>query len=613
MLSVTQPDQDLFIFHTLPENRRTITSEASKAKDIKYGLGRERLRLKLSAIDHVNKFAIALLEDQETKTPENGEWVYLYSDTGPVKAIISSIVGRLSIPESKVRTLAAAISHTCIELNPLSTALEDSIQEIIEKYETKVDTVKCFLAVMTDDSPNANKEELALKFIYVDLENFRSDHDFKAIRKAAKECFCNKDFSNMEKMEINLIADAFRTKLSRIDQNFVLNAPAYREKITDCTIWKNHPFLIGNYCQEDRITGFNLVTEYPEHYGPRYVVETDGYCYNKKPKMNNQFVPFSKEGKIWILLNIYPLSRYLDLDLKKIRKAAAGDENLLNQMINKKIPNLNKGVFHHKFKDSPVLTVDLSQEIFKYLNLSDLNALCRLNRQYKPDIDLAMMTIARQNGYEGCDVVEAHKYLKQNFINFDEEIRVLCEMKIYPHQKILYDNWIFDKKVLPKKTYQNFKNFNAEDLFELFKNEKLYIPFFEKTCGELIKKRGKETLLMAAKHGDADVITQLLKHGVDVNIRNSKGNSPLHFAAYHGNEEVIKVLLDNHADVNCINDLGETPVFLAYNYKNKNLYDVINLLKDRGADYTIMREDGMHFIDFVATKQGYNLALDQKK
>jgi ankyrin repeat protein len=70
-------------------------------------------------------------------------------------------------------------------------------------------------------------------------------------------------------------------------------------------------------------------------------------------------------------------------------------------------------------------------------------------------------------------------------------------------------------------------------------------------------------LVDAAKRGDRQTVSQLLKKGVDVNSTEGDGATALHWAAYLDDDAMVVLLLRARANVNIPNDLGVTPLFLA--------------------------------------------------
>ncbi|HUF68928.1 MAG TPA: ankyrin repeat domain-containing protein, partial [Longimicrobiales bacterium] len=92
---------------------------------------------------------------------------------------------------------------------------------------------------------------------------------------------------------------------------------------------------------------------------------------------------------------------------------------------------------------------------------------------------------------------------------------------------------------------------------------------------------GYTPLIMAAQLGNAPVIAQLLKAGVDPERATTTGATPLHFAAASGDVDAIGVLLDAGADANARESAaGQTPLMFA---AAQNRAAAIRLLVQRGA------------------------------
>ena len=68
------------------------------------------------------------------------------------------------------------------------------------------------------------------------------------------------------------------------------------------------------------------------------------------------------------------------------------------------------------------------------------------------------------------------------------------------------------------------------------------------------------SLLDAARQGDAATLLAYLDQGAPVNLLDSAGNSPLMLAAYHGHAALVTELAARGADVDLLNDRGQSPL-----------------------------------------------------
>lgn len=93
-----------------------------------------------------------------------------------------------------------------------------------------------------------------------------------------------------------------------------------------------------------------------------------------------------------------------------------------------------------------------------------------------------------------------------------------------------------------------------------------------------------QSLLDAARRGDAAQLLPLVDQGAPVNLRDGNGNSPLMLAAYHGHADLVRDLAARGADVDLANDRGQTPLAgVAF----KGYVEVARELLDAGADATL--------------------------
>ncbi|MBE7365470.1 ankyrin repeat domain-containing protein [Corynebacterium aurimucosum] len=83
-----------------------------------------------------------------------------------------------------------------------------------------------------------------------------------------------------------------------------------------------------------------------------------------------------------------------------------------------------------------------------------------------------------------------------------------------------------------------------------------------------------------ARNGDATLL-EYIKQGVNVDMVNQDGQSFIMLAAYHGHAELVRQLVAAGADVNLLNDRGQSPLAGAI-FKKEDA--VIEALLAAGAD-----------------------------
>ena len=86
----------------------------------------------------------------------------------------------------------------------------------------------------------------------------------------------------------------------------------------------------------------------------------------------------------------------------------------------------------------------------------------------------------------------------------------------------------------------------------------------------------------AAIEGHVDILSILLEHGVDVNVRDVGMQTPLLWATSYGKIEAAQCLLDHGADINARTHIGATPLCLVALKENDNV-EFARMLLRRGA------------------------------
>lgn len=116
---------------------------------------------------------------------------------------------------------------------------------------------------------------------------------------------------------------------------------------------------------------------------------------------------------------------------------------------------------------------------------------------------------------------------------------------------------------------------------------------------------GRNALHLAAFQGDAELVQTLLRHGAEVDARESDGGTALFIAAGKGHLEVAKILLRYHADVNVTEKTDNlTPLHAAASGDHA---EIAQLLLAHGA--SAMRKSRVDGFTPLAMAQAYQ-AMD---
>ena len=106
-----------------------------------------------------------------------------------------------------------------------------------------------------------------------------------------------------------------------------------------------------------------------------------------------------------------------------------------------------------------------------------------------------------------------------------------------------------------------------------------------------------EPMAELARSGQTAPLAEALTQGLDVNLRDGKGNTLLMIAAYQGRAETVAMLLKAGAQVDLRNEKGQTPLGgVAF----KGHVEIARMLLDAGAD-PLGDQGGSTPIDFATT------------
>lgn len=95
---------------------------------------------------------------------------------------------------------------------------------------------------------------------------------------------------------------------------------------------------------------------------------------------------------------------------------------------------------------------------------------------------------------------------------------------------------------------------------------------------QLIRDHGSPFAVVAA--GKKDVLEEMIKYGLDVNLKSADGSSLVHTAVVNRKAYVLKLLLDNKASFKTPS--GTTPLIILA--AKKNYYEIVYLLMSKGAN-----------------------------
>ena len=108
----------------------------------------------------------------------------------------------------------------------------------------------------------------------------------------------------------------------------------------------------------------------------------------------------------------------------------------------------------------------------------------------------------------------------------------------------------------------------------------------------------------AIKHGDIQIVRDLLEQGIDVDARDRHGQTALMLAAHAGHREVVEALVAHRANLNVAAKFGLSALMLAVVAGHA---DVAHALAKAGADLSLRGSGAPGF----AGKTASDLALER--
>lgn len=98
-----------------------------------------------------------------------------------------------------------------------------------------------------------------------------------------------------------------------------------------------------------------------------------------------------------------------------------------------------------------------------------------------------------------------------------------------------------------------------------------------------------EAIFTAIKVGMQEMLLDVLKKGVDINLRNEQGFTPLMLAIEYDNTEIINLLIENGADIECRTQ-QYTPLMFAV---QEGKFSIVQLLIRKGANINSATDEGL--------------------
>ena len=139
-------------------------------------------------------------------------------------------------------------------------------------------------------------------------------------------------------------------------------------------------------------------------------------------------------------------------------------------------------------------------------------------------------------------------------------------------EKLLRDGMTKNTKDCPNPSSSFKKAIDTiieDDLLEIYSLLKKYFG----NLGFLMKVVRKTVIHDVIYKCNYEMFTNLIRDGVDINIRDSSGSFPIHAAAQIGNDSMLSHLLRNNASINATNHAHQTALHLAAKNGHKDAFD----------------------------------------
>ncbi len=119
------------------------------------------------------------------------------------------------------------------------------------------------------------------------------------------------------------------------------------------------------------------------------------------------------------------------------------------------------------------------------------------------------------------------------------------------------------------------------------------------------RSNGTTVLMVAAGHGNEELVELLLQQGANAKVANAYGENALHYAAWRGNYAIVQRLLSEKVNVNPTHYLGRTPLMFAV---RRGSLPIVKLLLAQGARVDAASRET--FVEPHRLRYGYYSVLD---
>ena len=141
-------------------------------------------------------------------------------------------------------------------------------------------------------------------------------------------------------------------------------------------------------------------------------------------------------------------------------------------------------------------------------------------------------------------------------------------------EKLLRDGMTKNTKYCPNPSSSFKKAINKiieDDLLQIYNLLRKYFG----NLGFLMKLVRETVIHYVIYKRDYEMFKNLIRDGVDINIRDTSGNFPIHAAAQIGDDSILNHLLRNNASINATNQAHQTALHLAAKNGHKDAFDTL--------------------------------------